>query len=74
MGKFCFDFKFDADIAKADIKKAEADNNNVINKAVASNVAIEANEANEADGFDKTDVTKNKANRAGKTVKANKPN
>ncbi len=34
------------DIAKADSNKAEADNNNIANKAVASNVAVEANEAN----------------------------
>jgi hypothetical protein len=33
------------DIAKADSNKAEADNNNVADKAVASNVAIMANEA-----------------------------
>ncbi len=48
LGQFSFDFKMDADIAKADSNKAEADNNNVANKAIASNVAIEANEANEA--------------------------
>ncbi len=45
-GQLCLDFKFDADIAKADSNKAKADNNNVANKAVVSNVAIEANEAN----------------------------
>ncbi len=58
-GQFCFDFKFNADIANADNNKAEADNNNVANKAVVFNVAIKANEANEANNFDKADVTKN---------------
>jgi hypothetical protein len=66
LGQYCFDFKFNADIAKADSNKAEADNNNVTNKAVASNVAIKANEANEADDFDEADVTKSNANRADK--------
>jgi hypothetical protein len=74
LGQFCFDFKFDAAIAKADSNKVETDNNNVTNKTVASNVAIKANEANKAGKFDKADVTKNKANRADKAVKANETN
>jgi hypothetical protein len=70
----CFDFKFDAGIAKVDSNWAKADNNNFANKAVASNVAIKANEANEANNFDKADVTNNKANRADKAVEANETN
>ncbi len=73
-GQLCFDFKFETDIAKADSNKAKAENNNITNKAVASNVAIEANEANKADNFDKADVTNNKANRADKAVEANETN
>jgi hypothetical protein len=73
-GQLCFDFKFNADIAKADSNKAKADNNNIANIAVASNVAIEANKANEANNFDKADVTNNKADRADKAVKVNEIN
>jgi hypothetical protein len=73
-GQFCFDFKFNADIANADSNKAEADNNNISDKVVASNVAIEANEANEVDNFDKADMTKNKADRADKAIEANETN
>ncbi len=62
------------DIVKAGSNKTKADNNNIADKVVASNVAIEANEANEADKFDKADVTKNKANRADKAVKADETN
>jgi hypothetical protein len=57
LGQICLDFKFDADIAKADNNKAKADINNVADKAVASNVAIKANEANEGKA-NKADETK----------------